>query len=182
MSRWFTQMLHSEKYWLKSASTQSSLTITVFFSVRNKHRGNNFTITMVTVLILPYLSTDLVPVSSLFTLHWPILITAAKMFFQNYLSDADSSQSYLRVWSSSACCAMFSIIYYYLPVCLHCLPFRSHLLFFSFSNLFWKHNHVIFYDQVLCLLELGTMPEMFLKRHLTLRYRWQDSVSYSSGL
>lgn len=157
ISRWFTQILHSEKYWLKSVSTQSSLTITIF-SVRNKHRGNNFTITMVTALILHYLSTDLVTVSSLFSLHWPILLTAAKMFFQNYLSNAVSSQSYHRVWSSLACCAMFCIIYYYLPVCLYCLPFQSHLLFFSFSNLFWKHNHVVFCDQVLCLLELGTMP------------------------
>lgn len=167
----------SHKYYIlrNTGSNQPLLnhhSLLLLFSVRNKHRGNNFTITMVTALILHYLSTDLVADASLFSLHWPILLAAAKMFFQNYLSDAVSSQSYRRVWSSLACCAMFCIIYYYLPVCLYCLPFRSHLLFFSFSNLFWKHSHVVFCDQVLCLLELGTMPEMFLKRHLTLQYRW----------
>lgn len=54
-------------------------------------------ITMVTSLILHYLATDLLPVPSLFSLRWPILLTAAKMFFQNYLSDAVSSQSYLCI-------------------------------------------------------------------------------------
>lgn len=52
---------------------------------------------MVTTLILHYLSTDLVADASLFSLHRPILLAAAKMFFQNYLSDAVSSQSYRRV-------------------------------------------------------------------------------------
>ena len=103
---------------------------------------------MDTTLILHYLSSDLLPVSFLFSLHSPILLTAAKMFFEHCLLDL-SVPSLIVAFEAlqpAVQCSVLSI-----AICLSAfIACHSNLIYYSSASITCSGNTAMWYSVIKC--------------------------------